>query len=137
MPWQNGRGARDVEGTHVHSLHGPAAEYKSRGRRGRGKFSHTFLTNFSTTMSLRSRPLNYQNFNVSFPHERIVQVTLNRPQKLNSIDKSTSRQIQEVWEQFDQDESLWVGIITGVGRAFCTGADLHGTHPQSHSISST
>jgi enoyl-CoA hydratase/carnithine racemase len=78
-------------------------------------------------MSLRSRPSQYQHFNVTFPHERVVQVTLNRPDKLNSITKATSREIQEIWELFDQDESLWVGIITGSGRAFCTGADLHGT----------
>jgi len=77
-------------------------------------------------MSLRSRALNYQNFIVSFPDERILQVTLNRQQKLNSIDKATSREIQEIWELFDQDETLWVGIITGKGRAFCTGADLQG-----------
>ncbi|KAJ5122259.1 Crotonase core [Penicillium atrosanguineum] len=76
-------------------------------------------------MSLRSRPLNYEHFNVSFPHERVVQVTLTRTDKLNSINKATSREIQEVWEHFDLDESLWVGIITGTGRAFCTGADLH------------
>ncbi|ETI25545.1 hypothetical protein G647_02318 [Cladophialophora carrionii CBS 160.54] len=75
-------------------------------------------------MSLRSRPLHFQHFHVSFPHDKIVQVTLNRPEKLNSINKATSRQIQQIWEVFDQDESLWVGIITGVGRAFCTGADL-------------
>jgi enoyl-CoA hydratase/carnithine racemase len=77
-------------------------------------------------MSLRSRPLNYRHFDVSFPQERIVQVTLNRPEKLNCIDQATSREIQEIWELFDQDESLWVGIITGNGRAFCTGADLQG-----------
>ncbi|KAK5790143.1 hypothetical protein VI817_007430 [Penicillium citrinum] len=77
-------------------------------------------------MSLRSRALNYENFIVSFPNERILQVTLNRPQKLNSIDKATSREIQEIWELFDRDETLWVGIITGKGRAFCTGADLQG-----------
>ncbi|OAG36013.1 hypothetical protein AYO21_09806 [Fonsecaea monophora] len=77
-------------------------------------------------MSLRSRPLNFQHFQVSFPHDKIVQVTLNRPEKLNSINKATSREIQGIWELFDQDESLWVGIITGVGRAFCTGADLQG-----------
>lgn len=78
------------------------------------------------TMSLRSRPASYEHFSVSFPHERVVQVTLTRTDKLNSINKATSREIQEVWELFDQDESLWVGIITGTGRAFCTGADLHG-----------
>jgi enoyl-CoA hydratase/carnithine racemase len=78
-------------------------------------------------MSLRSRPLNHRHFDVSFPEERIVQVTLNRTDKLNCIDQATSREIQEIWELFDQDESLWVGIITGAGRAFCTGADLQGT----------
>ncbi|KFY06240.1 hypothetical protein V491_08762, partial [Pseudogymnoascus sp. VKM F-3775] len=75
-------------------------------------------------MSLRSRPLNFKHFNVSFPDDKIVQVTLNRTEKLNCIDLPTSREIQKIWELFDQDESLWVGIITGTGRAFCTGADL-------------
>lgn len=78
-------------------------------------------------MSLRTRPLNFRHFNVSFPAEHIVQVTLTRTDKLNCIDKTTSREIAEIWDCFDKDESLWVGIITGVGRAFCTGADLHGT----------
>ncbi|KAJ5606377.1 hypothetical protein N7510_009158 [Penicillium lagena] len=76
-------------------------------------------------MPLRSEHLQFRHFNVSFPDERIVQVTLNRPERLNCIDKATSREIQSIWERFDQDESLWVGIITGSGRAFCTGADLH------------
>ncbi|KAH7412543.1 ClpP/crotonase-like domain-containing protein [Cadophora sp. MPI-SDFR-AT-0126] len=75
-------------------------------------------------MSLRSQPLTYPHFYISFPHERIVQVTLNRPEKLNCVDLPTSHQIARIWELFDEDESLWVGIITGVGRAFCTGADL-------------
>lgn len=77
-------------------------------------------------MSLRSGPLNHENFYISFPHERVVQVTINRPDKLNCIDKTTSREIAKIWELFDEDESLWVAIITGVGRAFCTGADLGG-----------
>lgn len=77
-------------------------------------------------MSLRSEKFQHPHFNVTFPHERVVQVTLNRLEKLNSITQATSREIQRVWELFDQDESLWVGIITGSGRAFCTGADLYG-----------
>ncbi|KAJ6157875.1 enoyl-CoA hydratase/isomerase family protein [Penicillium chermesinum] len=75
-------------------------------------------------MTLRSRPSTYEHFLLSFPCERVVQVTLNRPEKLNSITKETSSKIAEIWDLFDQDESLWVGIITGSGRAFCTGADL-------------
>lgn len=55
-----------------------------------------------------------------------MQVTLDRQDKLNCVDKATSREMQEVWELFDKDDSLWIGIITGSGRAFCTGADLHG-----------
>ena len=85
-------------------------------------------------MSLRSSNLQFQHFNVSFPEERILQVTINRPQKLNCIDTATSREIQKIWELFDQDESLWVGIITGVGRAFCTGADLQGRLASANSL---
>jgi enoyl-CoA hydratase/carnithine racemase len=72
--------------------------------------------------------LHFQNFDVTFPDERIVQVTLTRTEKLNCIDKETSREITKIWERLDEDENLWVGIITGVGRAFCTGADLTGRH---------
>ena len=88
-------------------------------------------------MSLRSGPLQFRHFHISFPGEMIVQVTLNRLDKLNCIDKATSQEISEIWELFDQDESLWVGIITGKGRAFCTGADLEGkfTHPPFHTAS--
>ncbi|OAQ96135.1 hypothetical protein LLEC1_01044 [Akanthomyces lecanii] len=74
--------------------------------------------------SLREAAGAYAYFRVSFPSEHILQVTLERPQKLNCIDKTTSQQMGDVWELFDKDDSLWVGIITGSGRAFCTGADL-------------
>ena len=77
-------------------------------------------------MSLRTRRLQFRHFYVSFPSEHVVLITLNRPEKLNCIDQATSREIIVIWELFDRDESLWVGIITGKGRAFCTGADLQG-----------
>jgi enoyl-CoA hydratase/carnithine racemase len=74
----------------------------------------------------------FENFDVTFPDERVVQVTINRPQKLNCIDKATSREIAKIWDLLDNDEDLWVGIITGTGRAFCTGADLGGKFTLSH-----
>ena len=80
-------------------------------------------------MSLKAQEHNYQNFTVTFPRDRVVLVTLNRLGKLNCIDTTTSKEIAKIWEQFDEDEDLWVGIITGNGRAFCTGADLAGELP--------
>lgn len=88
-------------------------------------------------VSLRSRPLKFQHFRVTFPQEKVVQVTLTRTDKLNCVDKATSREIAEIWEAFDQDEELLVGVITGEGRAFCTGADLHGTFSLSFCIALT
>ena len=81
---------------------------------------------FTIAMSLRTKAGSYKNFTVTFPRSKVVQVTLDRPEKLNCIDIPTSKEIAKIWEQFDEDETLWVGIITGNGRAFCTGADLAG-----------
>ncbi|KAL7804792.1 ClpP/crotonase-like domain-containing protein [Trichoderma aethiopicum] len=75
-------------------------------------------------MSLQPSSSNFKHFQVSFPKDHIIQITLDRPDKLNCIDKTTSQQIADIWQKLDEDENLWVGIITGNGRAFCTGADL-------------
>jgi 1,4-dihydroxy-2-naphthoyl-CoA synthase len=88
--------------------------------------SLVYILNLTIGMSLRTRGGSYKNFTVTFPRPKVVQVTLDRPEKLNCIDNPTSKEIAKIWEQFDEDETLWVGIITGNGRAFCTGADLAG-----------
>jgi 1,4-dihydroxy-2-naphthoyl-CoA synthase len=88
--------------------------------------SWVYTSNFTIAMSLRTRGGSYKNFTVTFPRPKVIQVTLDRPEKLNCIDNPTSKEIAKIWEQFDEDETLWVGIITGNGRAFCTGADLAG-----------
>jgi enoyl-CoA hydratase len=56
--------------------------------------------------------------------EHIVLITIDRPEARNSADMEHFKQLREVWERFDADPDAWVAIITGVGDAFFTGADL-------------
>jgi enoyl-CoA hydratase/carnithine racemase len=52
-------------------------------------------------------------------------VTINRPDKLNSIDAATSRELLRAWSDFRDDPDLRVAILTGFGdRAFSSGMDL-------------
>jgi enoyl-CoA hydratase/carnithine racemase len=55
---------------------------------------------------------------------RIAYVTLNRPEAKNAIDPDAHRLLWETWEDFRDDDSLDVAILTGAGDAFCAGADL-------------
>jgi enoyl-CoA hydratase/carnithine racemase len=58
-------------------------------------------------------------------HDRILLITLDRPEAMNSIDPEMFRQLGEAWEQFEQDAGLLVAVVTGAGdRAFCAGRDL-------------
>jgi enoyl-CoA hydratase/carnithine racemase len=56
--------------------------------------------------------------------DRIAYVTLNRPDAKNAIDPETHELLWETWEDFRNDDSLDVAIMTGSGDAFCAGADL-------------
>jgi enoyl-CoA hydratase len=60
--------------------------------------------------------------------ENILIIKLNRPEVLNCIDPETNFELAEIWRRFDENDDLWVAIITGSGRAFCTGADLKKWH---------
>ncbi len=56
---------------------------------------------------------------------KIAVVTINRPERMNSIDPQTSQELYDAWSDFRDDDNLWVGILTGSGdRAFSTGLDL-------------
>jgi enoyl-CoA hydratase/carnithine racemase len=57
--------------------------------------------------------------------DRIAYVTINRPEARNAIDPDVHRLMIETWEDFRDDDSLDVAILTGSGdEAFCAGADL-------------
>jgi len=56
--------------------------------------------------------------------EHIVLITIDRPEAKNSADMEHFKLLREAWERFDADDDAWVAIITGVGDAFFTGADL-------------
>ncbi|MDH4147256.1 MAG: enoyl-CoA hydratase-related protein, partial [Acidimicrobiia bacterium] len=52
-------------------------------------------------------------------------VTINRPEVMNSLHPLASRELEGVWDEFQNDPELWVGIVTGAGdRAFSAGNDL-------------
>ncbi len=49
---------------------------------------------------------------------------LNRPEKINAIDYSQHLRLMESFEQAEQDDSVSVLALSGVGRGFCSGDDL-------------
>ncbi len=58
----------------------------------------------------------------------VAVLTINREGALNAIAGQTSREMQRAWEDFRDDDSLRVAILTGVGeKSFSTGMDLVAT----------
>jgi E-phenylitaconyl-CoA hydratase len=56
---------------------------------------------------------------------KVVTITIDRPQAMNAMDRETSRELAEAFQDFDRDEQRLVAILTGAGdRAFSAGADL-------------
>lgn len=57
--------------------------------------------------------------------DKILTVTLDRPEKLNALRAEDCHELARIWEEYSADDSLRVAIVTGSGRAFCAGHDLH------------
>ncbi len=59
-----------------------------------------------------------------FPDGHYAIFTMNRPERLNASGGDIPRLLDESLADFTADSSMYVGIITGVGRAFSAGMDL-------------
>ena len=51
-------------------------------------------------------------------------ITIDRPDRFNSMDVATARDFRRAGLQLARDERVRCAVITGTGRIFCSGADL-------------
>lgn len=56
--------------------------------------------------------------------DRIAVITLNRPEKLNALVPEIRTGLENYLLQAETDEGVRVIVITGAGRAFCSGGDV-------------
>jgi enoyl-CoA hydratase len=55
----------------------------------------------------------------------IATITFNRPDKLNTLTREMLSEFRDVLEQVRRDSRIRVLLLTGAGRAFIAGADIH------------
>src|ERR1700755_2232584 len=55
----------------------------------------------------------------------IATITLNRPERLNALTFEVYRELTDTFAALRDERSVRVVVITGSGRAFCSGGDVH------------
>lgn len=66
----------------------------------------------------------YQFLQIERGDDRVLRITMNRPEKLNASGAVGHREQGRIWRDFDADPDMNVALITGAGRAFCAGGDV-------------
>lgn len=56
--------------------------------------------------------------------ERVLVITINRPERRNAVDRATAQALAAALDLLDADRGLAVGVLTGAGGTFCSGMDL-------------
>ena len=56
--------------------------------------------------------------------DRVATITFNRPDRLNAINLTMERELRDAYARAEADDDVWTIVVTGNGRAFCSGADV-------------
>ncbi len=65
----------------------------------------------------------------------IARLTLNRPEVFNAFNEQQSTDVTDALKKCEKDKSIRVLIITGAGKAFCSGQDLKSIAGEKRSLS--
>lgn len=57
-------------------------------------------------------------------HEGVVKITMNRPEVFNALNQAIKEELLHAFQQAADHEQSRVVVLTGVGKAFCSGQDL-------------
>ena len=60
-------------------------------------------------------------------HGSVALITLNRPDALNSLTHQMHRDLWAALDRAEANPAIRALVLTGAGRGFCAGADLHGS----------
>jgi enoyl-CoA hydratase len=57
--------------------------------------------------------------------EAVATITINRPESRNALSTDTVKELRQAFDQAKRDDVVRVIVLTGAGKVFCAGADLH------------
>lgn len=75
-------------------------------------------------MSQNTRYQNYDSIIFDRPAERILRLTLNKPERMNALDSRGHAELANVWREIDSDPDVNAVVLRGAGRAFSAGGDF-------------
>ena len=73
----------------------------------------------------REEKMSFQNI-IYEKQEKVVRLTLNRPEKLNALNDALLREFDAALSKAAEDPDVTALILKGNGRAFCSGYDVSG-----------
>lgn len=68
--------------------------------------------------------MNYDSIIVTIGDDYVGEITLNRPQNLNTFTTSLAEELSQALRELDADQRVRVVIVKGAGKAFCAGIDV-------------
>lgn len=68
----------------------------------------------------------FYGFTADVDASGVATVTLNRPHRLNAVNVDVKRELTEWFVHAQVDESVRAVVVTGAGKAFCSGDDISG-----------
>jgi enoyl-CoA hydratase/carnithine racemase len=69
--------------------------------------------------------INPSSFLYQLNGEGVATITLNRPERLNALTFEVYRELTETFATLRNEAEVRAVVITGAGRAFCSGGDVH------------